>query len=93
MKIQQRQKLIRSSLKSQNTPADLTAHTLSTTGNTMLFGVGEDTLQVVNKCLLGEEMNGLLQLQQSICMLNKYVFCCMYCKGKEQEKSSNFKCR
>lgn len=93
MKIQQRQKLIRSSLKSQNTPADLAAHTLSTTGSTMLFGVGEDTSQVVNKCLLGKEMSGLLQSQQSICMLNKYVFCCMCWKGKEQEKSSNFKCR
>lgn len=40
MKIQQRQKLIRSSLKSQNTPTDLTAHTLSTTGNTVIWGGG-----------------------------------------------------
>lgn len=54
MKVQQRQKFVRHSVQSQNTPVDLASHTLSTIGSDMLFWAGEDTLQVVNKSLLGE---------------------------------------
>lgn len=71
--MQQRQKFVRYPVKSQNTAADITTHTLSTNNSDTVLSGEKDTLQAVNQSLLGGWMKDDCSNKSYVCQI-RHVF-------------------